>query len=259
MKNVYNILEAGESGWVKNNISIFSGHAYPGGHPADSYLSTIISDTTGIGMPVWNTEAGSWDLGFYQGDNANFLPWGYSTNISERFSKGMLTKPEDVVKNFVESIGNGHTKYFYYDSRVFSSLDDHSAHPTIFEYDGTLRPKGAAYAIAANFLDHSTIIDGGNLKISNASAYLFNRSNIPTLVIWSTDKLNRQLRTTLNSSQYTVYDLMGNVKSTSSGIIEFGRTPIYVVGKGGVTFADFKKAIVTLKQGDSIKGITEGV
>lgn len=243
MKNVYQILEAGEPGWVKKNIPIFSSHAYPGGHPAVTYYDPIISNA-GIGMTVWNTEAGVWDLGFYQGDNANFLPWGFSTNISERFSKGMLTKAEDLVKNFIETIGYGQTKYFYYDSRIFSSLGDHSTHPTIFEYDGTLRPKGAAYAVAGSFIDHSSIIDGGNLKLNNSvSAYLFNRSNIPTLVIWSDDKQNRQLRTTLNSSQYTIYDIMGNQKSSASGIIEFGRTPIYVVGKSGISVSDFKTKI----------------
>lgn len=239
MQNVYAILEAQEAGWVAKNIEIFSAHAYPGGHSASSYTNII----NGLKIPVWNTEAGAWDLGFYQGDYASFLPWGVSANISERFSKGMLTKPEDLVKNFVESIGNGMTKYFYYDSRIFSSLDSFDTHPTIFEYDGTLRPKGVAYAVSASFIDKATSL--GNLKLNNSvSAYLFDKSGTPTLVIWSNDKLNRQLRTTLNSGQYTVYDLMGNVKSTPSGIIEFGRTPIYVVGRS-VTVNDFQNRIKT--------------
>ncbi len=237
MQNVYAILEAQEAGWVRNNIEIFSGHAYPGGHTGASY-STIINN---LNIPVWNTEAGAWDLGFYQGDYASFLPWGVSANISERFSKGMLTKPEDLVKNFIESVGNGMSKYFYYDSRMFSSLDSFDTHPTIFEYDGTLRPKGVAYSVSASFVDKSTSI--GNLKINNSvSAYLFDKASNPVLVIWSNDKLNRQLRTSLSSSQYTVYDLMGNAKSASAGIIEFGRTPSYVVGRN-VTDADFQAKI----------------
>ncbi len=238
MKNIVNIIESTDNGWIKQHIDVFSTHAYPGGHSPKSFNTPTITD---LGMKIWNTEAGAWDLGFYQGDVANFVAWGFSTNIAERFSKGMLTKPEDLVKNFVESVGNGMTKYFYYDSRIYSSLSSFDTHPTILEYDGTIRPKATAYAISASFIDNSKSL--GELGLNKSiSAYLFDKSSVPIMVIWSNDKFNRQLRTSLSSNQYTVYDIMGNPRSMPSGTIEFGRTPIYVVGKN-INVADFQAKI----------------
>jgi carbohydrate binding protein with CBM4/9 domain len=57
----------------KQHIHVLSTHNYPDGEPPESFKPNI---TDNYGIPVWNTESGSWDRGFYQGPNSNFTAWG---------------------------------------------------------------------------------------------------------------------------------------------------------------------------------------
>src|SRR5262249_39411259 len=157
--------------------------------------------------PTWNTETGAWDLGFYQGTNSNFTAW--SKNLwpyadGSRFYSGMVGSLNLVVQNFLRTIASGQTKYFYYDSRAAASPDYFKVHPTILEYDGTVRAKGVAYAIAGSFIDHATGL--GNAS-SGSSSYLlvFDKTGGPIAALFSADKKPRQITLNLNASQFQVF------------------------------------------------------
>jgi hypothetical protein len=109
------------------------------------------------------------------------------------------------------------------------------------ENDDSIRSKGVAYAIAANFIDYSNIIGAVNVD-PNVYAFVFERDGVPTLAIWSKDLKNRMLNTSLNSSQFKIFNMMGNQMSSSGGSIAIGRTPIYVVGQG-IDVDTFKNAV----------------
>ena len=158
---------------------------------------------TPYGVKVWNTEAGSWDQGFYQGDNSNYFSWGrnlWPQVDAARFYKGMLESPETIVQNFLRTIGSGFTKYFDYDARLGATTpSDFASDSTLLEGDGSIRAKGIAYAIAGHFIDHSTAV--GDLKIdANSYSYLFNKNGAPILALRTQDKTNQSLTVSLAPS-----------------------------------------------------------
>jgi hypothetical protein len=60
---------------------------------------------------------------------------------------------------------------------------------------------------------------------------LFDKGGTPIAALLSTDKKPRQISLSLSSSQYQVFDMMGNQIYTS-GSIPIGRSPIYIKGLG---------------------------
>ena len=241
MQDVVTSLESQYPAWDwRGHIDAFSTHAYPGGTPAETVSTEII---TPYSMPVWNTETGAWDFGSFVGPYSRYAVIGeqiYPFKDAENYYRNSLKKPEAVVQNFVKSIGAGMTKYYYYDSRITDS--PFSSQPTFINVDDSVSFKGIAYAIAGNFIDYSTT--WGDLGIdSQVHAYLFERNSIPTLVIWTKDLSNKNLTTALTSSNYHVYDLMGNSVTVQQGVFPIGRTPIYIVGEG-ISTSTFRSAII---------------
>lgn len=217
-------------GWDwRQHIDILSTHQYPGSAP-ETFKSPII-DT--YNLPVWNTETGSWDKGYYQGQNSNFVSYGkniWSYNDAKRFYDGMTGSANQVVQNFVRSIGGGMTKYFYYDSRITTAPSYFLSHPTILEYDGTVRTKGIAYIIAGSFIDHS-IGHGDYSPDSNSFMHLFDKSGVPIVAVFSKDNSSKQVTLSLSAGQFKVYDIMGNEISISNSIVPYGRNVVYIVGQ----------------------------
>jgi hypothetical protein len=213
----------------KRQIDILSTHAYPGGTRPEDFRSAVIDR---YGVPVWNTESGAWDHGFYQGPNSNFLSWGknlWPYNDAKRYYDGMLGAPAEVAANFLRTIASGQTKYFYYDSRFFASPNFHRGHPSLLESDGTVRAKGIAYAIAGSFVDHARGL--GNVSTDPAcTVLLFDRPAGPVAALFSADHRPKQIA--LDPSQVRVLDLMGNPVAVSGSGIPFGRAPIYVQAPG---------------------------
>jgi hypothetical protein len=184
-------------------------------------------------VPVWNTETGVWDEGFYKGSNSNFRPSGepiWSHFDSERYIRGSFYEAERLVINFLHSIGNGMTCYFYYDSRIYATPNYCKGHPTILEYDDTIRSKGVAYSILAHFFDYSK----GLGNISNdpyTYAYLFDKGGTPLVALWANDKKHKSIN--LSISKFKVYDIMGNeILSINGSSIPYSRTPVYIEGNG---------------------------
>ena len=91
-----------------------------------------------------------WDQGFYKGVNSSSSvmgePWLAFTD-NARYTRGSYHAAETVMENFLLSIGNGLTKYFYYDSRLYVVPGYSAGHTTILEHDDSVRTKGVAYGV----------------------------------------------------------------------------------------------------------------
>jgi hypothetical protein len=220
--------------WRKH-IHALSTHDYPDGEPPENFI--------GITPEVWNTETGDWDRGFYQGPNSNFARFGkplYPSGDATRFYHGMLGSPNVVVQNFLRTLAAGQKKYFYYDSRAAAAPDYPRSHTTIFEYDGTVRAKGVAYAIAGSLVDHSTTL--GNVSpVKNASMLVFDTPGGPIAALFTPDRKPRQLKVSLKPDQMQLLDMMGNPVNVS-GAIPFGRVVVYLKGIG-ITAQSFAAAL----------------
>lgn len=240
MNSVIREIETKYPGWDwKKNLDILSTHAYPGG-ATDVFKSNIIDKYS---VPVWNTETGYFDRGFYQGHGSNFIVWGKSLIPyldARRFYIGSYNSVNMVIENFTSSIAGGMTKYFYYDSRYGVDPSLKKTHTTIFEGDGTIRPKGVAYSISGSILDYS--IGMGNVsQISNVSMLLFDKPDGAIAVLFSKDKKPRQISLNLGTSQFVAMDVMGNALPSSSRV-RFGRFPVYIK-TNGISSTNLKSAL----------------
>lgn len=215
-------------------LDIISTHLYPpgtdpsGGEAEDRAVAFKNEVIDRYGVEVWNTEAGVWDEGFYKTANSNFSPIGdpmWPHSDSERYVHGCFYEPERLMANFVHCVGNGLTKYFYYDSRIYNNPSYQKSHPTMLEYDDSMRAKGITYAIAAWFLDGSRGL-GGMINNATTYAYLFDRGGTATVVVWSKDKLNHSIQ--LPAADWRIFDMMGNEMPLTNANIPFSRTPVYV-------------------------------
>jgi len=224
----------------KQHIAILATHAYPDGEPPENFTSIIST----YGVSVWNTEAGVWDRGFYEGPESSFTAWGKSLwpyEDGSRYYQGMLGAPNLLVQNFLRTLASGLTKYFYYDARTYTTPSFLLSHTSTIEYDGTVRAKGIAYAIAGSLLDHSTTL--GNGSSDPGSLFLvFDKTGGPVAALFSSDKKPRQVTLGLSTSQFQVLDLMGNPITVAGATIPYGRLPVYVRGVG-ITGAQLKSAL----------------
>ena len=218
--------------WAQH-VDAVSTHLYPLNEGGAEDFKTRIIDV--YHLPVWNTEIGEWDWGFYLGSNSNFVAWGenlFPHTDAERYYETSPDTVGNLTKNFLTTIGAGFSKYFYYDSRIIAAPNTLRTQPTILEYDDTVRPKGVAYSILAYLFDHSVGLGRIPLQDANAVAYLFDRAGTPLVGLWTGDKGNGAVTLSLPASQYKVYDSMGNPLTVSNGVIPYGRTPVYIEGQG---------------------------
>ena len=188
--------------------------------------------------PVWGTEAGMSSQTFYQTlhyediDFPRYRPTDYKRNYPLR--------TEMMTTNFAQTMGanvegNSYDKYFYYDTKMTGGPDQWITW-SLFEYDGTLRPKGVAYSVLANLFDGAK--GQGDLNLdSNVGSYLFQREETPLVILWTKDRGNKVLTSDLSFSDLKVYDVMGNLISVDTNIqgeleIPFGASPVYLEGQG---------------------------
>ena len=244
----------------KRQLDVLSTHAYPGGTRPEDFKTAVIDR---YGIPVWNTESGAWDQGFYQGPNSNFVSWGknlWPYADARRYYEGTIEAPTQLVANFLRTIASGQTKYFYYDSRFAASPAYHRSHPTLIESDGTVRPKGIAYAIAGSLIDHARGL--GNVSTDpHCYVLLFDRPGAPTAALFSADHRPRQIA--LDPSRVRVLDLMGNPMALTGPGIPFGRVPLYIQAPGRTADALkqlFESAAITARNDTSAPhlSISEG-
>jgi hypothetical protein len=186
--------------------------------------------------PIWNTEAGHWDSGFFHTSNAPSVLWGralFPFRSGYLYTESAPLAVENVSINFIESIGNGLRKYFYYDFRTAPSPGMLGSHPSALEYDDTVRPKGIALSVLAKLFDHSRGLGQLATPDDSTHAFLFDRYGTPLIALYSSDNANRSI--TLPSGtpqQIRIYDVMGNVLPSSGRTVLYGRQPVYLEGVG---------------------------
>ncbi|MFC1712427.1 triple tyrosine motif-containing protein [Candidatus Poribacteria bacterium] len=196
-------------------------------------------------LGVWNTETGAWCLGFHKGPNSSFRSpgeaiWPHQDGL--RYYRGSNYQAARVAYNFLHSIGNGFSRYFYYDSRFHAAPDYYKTHCSILDYDDTIRTKGVAYAILAYLFDHSEGL--GNISSdAKTYAYLFDRGGTPLVGLFAADAHNKTMTIKLDPSQFKAYDMMGNALNLASSTIPFGRHPVYLEGQEGLSVANVRSAI----------------
>ena len=220
----------------RRHIKVLSSHDYPAGVPPEQVKPLL--DTYGV--PIWNTEAGAWDSGFYQGVNSNFVAWGKTAwphTDAARYYEGAIGASDDTAENYLRTIATGQSKYFYYDARYYLAPDYFSHHPTFLEYDGTIRTKGITYALAGSLIDHSVGLGNASPDVQSFML-VFDKSSGPIAALFSADNQPRQVSIGLSVQ---VLDAMGN-PVTSGSTIRYGRIPVYIKGIG-ISVATLKAAL----------------
>jgi hypothetical protein len=198
-----------------------------------------------FGKPIWNTESGLWDQGFFHGTNAPAVIWGaplFPFQSGKLYTEAAPSGPQRVAESLIETLGNGLSKYFYYDFRPSPDPNFFGKHPSALEYDDSVRPKGIALAAGAKLLDHSTGL--GRLHTDDYThALLFNRGGTPLVALYTDDNANRSVTLSgVTTSQLRLYDVMGNQLSLPSTTIQYGRQPVYLEGQG-ISVATLQAAI----------------
>ena len=226
----------------KRYIDVLSMHMYPNrvqreaenGGRAAVFNERVL---TPYGLPLWNTETGEEDTGFYRTSNAVYERWGpslFGVADAIRLAGSSPSAIEKVSTTFLETIGNGLSKIFYYDFRVGAATPTwtKSSH-SMLEYDDTIRPKGIAYAVLARLFDHSRGM--GTIKLGDAGsqAFLFDRGGVALAGLYTIDGRPRTLKLSgLRSNRFRVFDSMGNRVPAKGGSIDYGPTPVYIEGRG---------------------------
>ncbi len=224
----------------RSDIDALSIHMYPSlpTVPAacDVKAKQFAPLESAYGLPIWNSETGVWDNGFLQTADAPYAPTGTSLNpasTGEQFGDASTTSVATIGQNFLQSIGNGMSKWFYYDSRLEASPSFLSPHPTIWEYDDTIRPKGIALAVLAHLFDHSQGLGPLSLTAPGAQGFMFNRGGTPLVGLYTCDNSQKSITLPgLGSTQMRAFDTMGDPVPVSGSKITFGPFPVYVEGHG---------------------------
>jgi hypothetical protein len=204
-----------------------------GAGPGEDFRRRVLA---AYDKPVWNTEGGHWDSGFFHGSNAPSALWGpylFPFEAGYRYTESSPLAVENVAINFIETIGNGQSKYFYYDFRTAPSPSLFRNHPSALEYDDSVRPKAVALSALAKLFDHSRGLGQLNAVDDHTRAYLFNRRGTPLIALYSSDNASRSVALSgLKPDQITKYDIMGNRLAVNGTTIRFGRQPVYLEGQG---------------------------
>jgi hypothetical protein len=216
-----------------NMVDVMSTHLYPPNGLVSSDLKKFVTDV--YNKPIWNTESGCWDLGFYSGVNANFIRQGVALipfRYADRFYRGQQVEAEHMAVNFLESIGGGVSRYFYYDSRQAARPDFYNPHTTMIDFDDSIRTKGVVYSILGSFFDHS--VGQGRVVLSddNLRVYLYDKAGTPMAAIFTADAKNKRidLASPVTIANINLYSWMGNRIALDSTQIPCGRTPVILIG-----------------------------
>ncbi len=232
--SVINYLSVNYPDWkIKDHVDAISTHLYPL-NESEAY-KTNRDIVIGLGIPMWNTETGSWSTGFYTTSNSSWFNYGtslYPNRDASRFYNEINDDVRAVMVNFLTSIGDGFSKYFYYDGRIYHNSTTRTA-PTILDYDESIKPKGVAYAIAESFVDNMKPEGRININDIETVGYLFSKNgSSPLATIWSKEATNKILQVNLEAGQsFEIYDIMGNLMSASQ-TIAYNRMPLYIRGNG---------------------------
>lgn len=241
MSNVLHLLSPLDGYTWTNWMDIASTHLYPttvdpSGGDTENKSSLTKTALAQWNPPIWNTEAGAYDLGMAV-YNANHLSPGTALIPfldSDRYHSGAHYQPELSIKNALTCFGRGQTKYFYYDSRIIGPHPSYyKSHPTDWEYDDSIKPKRILLSVLNDLIGEAT----GREKIPKATTtvYHFSQGSDSWLALWSSNTLPQTI--TFTNDTLTAFDAMGapltftNYTAGSSTLL-YGRKPVYVKAAG---------------------------
>jgi hypothetical protein len=186
--------------------------------------------------PLWNSETGDEDTGLFRTANAVYERWGrnlFGVADAVRIA-GASSTVGTLGRTFLETIGNGLEKIFYYDFRVGGATPTWTKSSyTMLEYDDSVRPKGVAYAVLADLFDHSKGLGAIKLGDGESQAFLFDRGGVPLVGLYAIDGRQRTISVSgARTDRLRVFDSMGNRVSSEGGRIAYGARPVYVEGQG---------------------------
>lgn len=174
----------------------------------------------------WNTETGIQTYGDYYiqpydlyKSGTEIINWG--THNHQRTTRVIL---ENIFHTLVGNIN----KYFYYDFRATidsSNILDRS----LLNANGTVQYPAVVYAIVANLFDEAVSVGTRLTLPSYLTGVMWEDSNsTPWVIMWT----DLSLRQVVTANNYSVYDIMGNLVSASTNIINLNGMPIYVKSNG---------------------------
>jgi len=241
VKAVIDQLEKQYPQWPwRQYIDVLSIHMYPVGETVEqsgastggSYRAKVVD---AYRRPVWNTETGSWDRGYFHTENAPIASWGRQLQAFKsagQFTDASQLAVQRLSRNFITSLGDGLSKYFYYDMRLIASPTAYQSHPTMLEYDDTIRPKGIAYAVLAKLFDHSSGRGEIRARDKATRGFLFDRRGTALAGLYAEGGQRAITLPGIPATGLTVYDVMGNKVGPVGGRIVYGRQPVYIVTEG---------------------------
>ncbi|MGC9319769.1 MAG: hypothetical protein ACP5KN_17180, partial [Armatimonadota bacterium] len=205
-----------------DGAQIFSYHGYgcDSRAPYDSVRSWAARDG-GI-MPRWNTETGLAAMTFYR-----FTP----DRLESQYTRWLGGMPVEQavhlsLRYFALSIASGSERYFYYWNNVEPRMLPRLSSMSIYEWDGTIRPHGVVYSIAAWLLDPC---EGAGVEEydSGITACYLRTADRFVAVIWATTKLSADRFTLDLPNQSRLLDTMGNALPVER-TLAVTKAPLYV-------------------------------
>lgn len=237
MTNTWNLLSA----TTKSNISAASVHFYPPGTDwmdAESSTGQSSARTASAnmgGLPIWNTESGTWGIGHRHGISAGLTFSGryvWPHTFEEVWRRGHWQTTEKTLRTALRSLGFGAQRFFYYDGR----LADYwyvrpDTNPTWYEYDDALRPDALALINLNWMIGEGSVVGPITNTVAGAlvEAFLFKTgSGLSMISVWNQDRVTNRVFTVTNST-FGVFDQFGRVVVTNSLSATIRRQPTYWV------------------------------
>lgn len=203
--------------------------------------------------PLWNDETGIKDQGFLVGLNhdenlyGSEHIWGAAGETKWRENGATIVAQRNAL-NMLSTLGNGYSKYFYYDSRLWSGYGDHQF--STIESDDSVRSKVAYISALAYLIDGCDVASTTNLSSGNNYCFLFLRGTTPVAALMNSGTAttganftNRNAGLNLSLTSFNTFDWMGNISAPTSTNVSFGPWPVYIEGTNGLTYAAMKTAL----------------
>ena len=214
-----------------NGVDIFSYHGY--GMLAFSAYEKMAAHAARhrkTPLPIWNTETGATSESFYTNLNDDFVD-AYTRHISPMPYDTIAAR---TVRYYVMALAGGAERFFLYWTVYESGLLPRLSAMTFLEYDGSLRPFGVAYAVAASLLDGAVFHKRVEV-LPRLEAFVFRAHDGKAVAVLFSSGITRgeTLGVTLPLADVTVADIMGSPSPAKrdGGVTVFSvaRMPCYLI------------------------------
>jgi len=203
-------------------LDYISTHMYP--PTKDDVIQRVIDVGSNHNKIIWNSETGMKTDSFYQTVFWEDLWNSYAQ--PDDWGRNYDLRTDWLVWNFARTVGRGLEKYFYYDAR-HTTAPDNLITFSLFEWDGTLRPKAVAFSVLANLFEGAKGY-GAVFINPEIESYLLIRGTTPLIIMWNKNTSDIKK---VSGTFIKVYDVMGHELSTKNGV-SLGQSPIYIEGQG---------------------------